>query len=57
MDTWGFIAIVVFGVIFFATRKNPESTGLHKFSILGIGVGLGIVIGAIGSYLIVAGMF
>jgi len=57
MDTWGYFAIVLFGIVFFATRKKPEWDGWHKLSILGMGLGVGILIGVYGAYSIVMSMF
>jgi len=53
MDTWGFVLIVVFGIIFLATRNKPERIGWHKFSIFGLGAGAGFLIGVYGAYSVV----
>lgn len=46
MDTWGILLFVVGLILYFVTKKN-------SFWLFVCGVGAGIVIGAIGSYLIV----
>lgn len=50
MDTWGILIFIVGLVLYFITKKNP-------FWLFICGMGAGIVLGAIGSYLIVMGMF
>lgn len=52
MDTFGIVLIIVFGILYFVTRKKPELKGWNQVSLLGAGVGLGIVIGAIWSFAI-----
>ena len=55
MDTWGFLVILIFGVVWLVTRK--KSNKWASFATLMVGVGAGIVVGAIGSYLIVSSLF
>jgi multisubunit Na+/H+ antiporter MnhG subunit len=50
MDTWGILLFVIGLILYFVTKKN-------QFWLFVCGVGAGIVIGAVGSYLIVMGMF
>jgi hypothetical protein len=51
MDTWGLIIIGVCAILYFITRKR--SPGWAQFFLLGSGIGIGIVIGALWAYSIV----
>lgn len=55
MDTYGFIALAVGFVIWLSTRKQ-ERQGWAKFGLFVMGVGVGILIGAVGAYLLTMGV-
>lgn len=55
MDTWGFAIMGAFGLVWLIARKKHN--GLATFSTLMFGIGAGIVIGAIGSYIMVSILF
>lgn len=55
MDTWGFLLILIFGIVWLFTRKRSNKWA--SFAMLMVGVGVGIIVGALGSYLIVSSAF
>ncbi len=57
MDLTGLIIIAIFAALYFATREKKEQLKYWpEISLVGIGVGMGLVIGAIWSYLIIANL-
>jgi hypothetical protein len=52
MDTWGLLLIAVFGLAYFLTRKTQP--GIALFSVLMVGVGIGIVVAAVWAVQIIA---
>lgn len=55
MDTYGFVIFFGSLVVWLFTRgKNPN---LASWSIFGMGIGVGIVLGALGSFLIITHAF
>lgn len=50
MDTTGIIIFIISTILYFATRKKETLQGWMKLSLIGIGVGLGLIIGALWAY-------
>ena len=55
MDLWGFIIIGVSLLTWLITRKRNNK--LASFATLSLGVGIGIVAGAIWSYFLITNLF
>lgn len=50
MDITGIAIITISAILYFATRKKETLQGWMKASLIGVGIGLGIIIGAIWAY-------
>jgi len=51
MDTWGFLLAGIGAVLWLFTRKRSNKWA--SFATLLFGVGVGIIVGAVGSYLLI----
>ena len=55
MDFWGIALIIIFGVVWLVARKRQNK--LASFAVLMVGVGIGILVGAIWAMSIVNSVF
>ena len=55
MDIWGIAIFVVCGVIYLAARK--QSKGWSELMIFGMGIGVGLIIGAIYALQVINSIF